>query len=197
MNEFNRCQTQLKELYTHSFKNAHVIEFTCYQLLYCVFSQQDIDFNTFLHSISSQYLTHDKVRKVIQICLAIRSEDYHAFFHYYEEENLPYECKHFMTQFFRRMRSFALYSLFARLIILYDFIHSVKPSISLELLKRMLHYKTYEDAIEGLKDYGLVFKVKEGEKLTDEVCRNVTILVNDGITAMRNHQHSEKGTKLL
>ena len=111
MNEFNRCQTQLKELYAHHFANAHVEEFTCYQLLYCVFSQQAVDLNPCLRSLSAQELHSAKVRKVLQICLAIRREDYHSFFHAYAQEELPFQCKHFMKLFFRRMRSFALYSI--------------------------------------------------------------------------------------
>lgn len=113
MNEFNRCQTQLKELYVHPFKNAHVVEFTCYQLLYQVFSQQSVDMNSFLRSLSYEYLTNHHIQLVLQICYAIRTEDYPSFFDLYEHHKLPFECKHFMTLFFHRMRLFALYSLFA------------------------------------------------------------------------------------
>ena len=43
----------------------------------------------------------------------------------------------------------------------------------------------------------LTFDVKPGEELTEETCSNKVITVTDGVTAMRNHQLSEKGTKLL
>lgn len=112
MNEFNRCQTQLKELYMHPFANAHVIEFTCYQLLYQVFSQQSIDMNSFLRSLPSTYLTDKNIQLVLRICCSIRNEDYTSFFALYDQR-LPFECKHFMTLFFHRMRLFALYSLFS------------------------------------------------------------------------------------
>lgn len=72
----------------------------------------------------------------------------------------------------------------------------MKPSISLDFLTKVLHYSGYEEAIEGLKEFGLVFDVK-GEALTEEVCKNTVMAVTDGATAMRNHQLSEKGTKLL
>ena len=73
----------------------------------------------------------------------------------------------------------------------------IKPSISLAFLTKVLHYASYEEAIEGLKEFGLVFDMKPGEELTEETCSNKVITVTDGVTAMRNHQLSEKGTKLL
>ena len=73
----------------------------------------------------------------------------------------------------------------------------IKPSVSLAFLTKILHYASYEEAIEGLKEFGLVFDVKPGEELTEEICSNKVISVTDGVTAMRNHQLSEKGTKLL
>lgn len=73
----------------------------------------------------------------------------------------------------------------------------IKPSVSLAFLTKILHYASYEEAIEGLKEFGLVFDVKPGEELTEETCSSKVISVTDGVTAMRNHQLSEKGTKLL
>ena len=65
INEFNRCQTQLKELYQKDLKCDNVIEFTCYQLLYCLFSQQYVDFNTFIHSIPRENLENVNIQMVI------------------------------------------------------------------------------------------------------------------------------------
>lgn len=63
------------------------------------------------------------------------------------------------------------------------------------MLKSFLHFESYEEAVEGLKDFGLEFAVTS--ELNDEECRRLVINVTDGIKAMRNHQQSEKGTKLL
>ena len=112
MNEFNRCQTQLRELYGQGIHSDCIIEFTCYQLLYCVFAQQHIDTNTFLKILTKEQLQNYDIRLVLKICSAIRLEDYPAFFAFYEREDIPYECKHFMTQFFKRLRITALFSLF-------------------------------------------------------------------------------------
>jgi singapore isolate B (sub-type 7) whole genome shotgun sequence assembly, scaffold_7 len=112
MNEFNRCQTQLRELYGQGIPSDCVIEFTCYQLLYCIFAQQHIDTNTFLKVLTKEQLANRDIRLVLKICSAIRLEDYLTFFALYEQEEIPYECKHFMKQFFKRLRITALFSLF-------------------------------------------------------------------------------------
>ena len=74
---------------------------------------------------------------------------------------------------------------------------SVKPSISLEMMTKMLHYEGYEEAVEGLKEFGLVFNINAGEKVTEEVARSKVLAVTDVIAAMRQQQQAEKGTKLL
>ena len=73
----------------------------------------------------------------------------------------------------------------------------MKPSISLEMMTKMLHFDSYEEAVTGLKEFGLVFDLKAGEELTEEVARNKVLAVTDVIAAMRQQQQAEKGTKLL
>ena len=104
MNEFNRCQTQLRELYGQGIPSDCV--------LYCIFAQQHIDTNTFLKVLTKEQLANRDIRLVLKICSAIRLEDYLTFFALYEQEEIPYECKHFMKQFFKRLRITALFSLF-------------------------------------------------------------------------------------
>lgn len=79
MNEFNRCQTQLRELYGQGIPSDCVIEFTCYQLLYCILAQQHIDTNTFLKVLTKEQLANRDIRLVLKICSAIRLEDYLTF----------------------------------------------------------------------------------------------------------------------
>lgn len=64
------------------------------------------------------------------------------------------------------------------------------------MLKKMLYFESYAEAIEGLKEFGIVFQQKAG-KVTDETARSMVMNVSDVLTAMRNHQQAEKGTKLL
>ena len=166
MNEFNRCQTQLKDLYSRNIGSECMTEFICYQLLYCLYSQQHIDTNHFLKELTPSLLQDTQVQVVLKIFQAIRTDDYFTFFHIYYHERIPFECKHFMTYFFKRLRLHALFSIFNTYVIKirnysfdYDFYISflliirVKPTISLYMLKQILHYSSYEDTVAGLRDF--------------------------------------------
>ena len=62
----------------------------------------------------------------------------------------------------------------------------------------MLHYSTYEEAILGLREFGLEFNVKQSPgTLSDADCQSITIQSVDGLKSMKTPQQLEKGTKLL
>ena len=112
MNEFNRCQTQLKDLYQHGLRSQNEVEFVCYQLLYGMFSQQHLDCNTSLQCLTEEQLHDSRVRLVLEVCVALRREDFAGFFALWDRSDVPFECRHFMKQFFRRERLIALYCMF-------------------------------------------------------------------------------------
>lgn len=197
MNEFNRCQTQLKELYAQGVASKHVVEFTCYQLLYCLFAQQHVDTTTFLQSLTETQREDAAVRLTLRICAAIRREDVTGFFALYEE-TLPFECKHFMTLFFKRLRTVALYSLLNTSSCGGWVTRRIKPTVSLDLLRRLLHFQSVEEAIDGLGEFGLIFQLsKPRSQLSEEDCVSICIPSAEGLQCLRNHQQAEKGTKLL
>ena len=76
MNEFNRCQTQLKDLYSKKIHSTCMTEFTCYQILYCLFSQQHIDTNNFLKVLSPSQLQDEQIRVVLKILQLGRTKDF-------------------------------------------------------------------------------------------------------------------------
>lgn len=198
MNEFNRCQTQLKELYAQGVASQHVVEFTCYQLLYCLFAQQHVDTTTFLQSLTEEQRRDAAVRLTLRICAAIRREDVASFFALYERETLPFECKHFMTLFFKRLRTIALYSLLNTLGWREEATCRIKPAVSLEMLRRLLHFESVEEAIDGLSEFGLTFPLaKPRSELTEADCASICIQSAEGLQCLRSHQQAEKGTKLL
>ena len=90
-----------------------MLEFACYQLLYCFFSQQHVDTNAFLRTLKPSFLASGGIQVILQVCRALRNEDFVLFFALYERNDIPFECKHFLKQFFKRMRVVALYSLFS------------------------------------------------------------------------------------
>ena len=197
MNEFNRCQTQLKELYAQGVASPNRLEFACYQLMYCFFSQQHVDTNAFLRSLRASFLQSPEIQTVLRVCRALRNEDFVQFFALYETAAIPFECRHFMKQFFRRMRVVALYSLFSTYSNCGGITTRIKPSVSLAMVKSLLHFDSFEEAAEESKQFGLVFDVSRIASLSEESCKNVAIAANDGLIAMRNQQQAEKGSKLL
>ena len=64
-------------------------------------------------------------------------------------------------------------------------------------MKDLWHFASVEEAVEGAKQFGLVFDVSGVASLTEESSKSVVIQANDGLLAMRNQQQSEKGSKLL
>lgn len=107
MNEFNRCQAQLRELY-RSVSSPHVVEFLCYRLFYDLFAQQPVDLNSFLLSLPPGLLQTPALQLALAVARAIRQEDLAAFFSLYRRPRLPFAFFSFMTQFVRRLRLAAL-----------------------------------------------------------------------------------------
>lgn len=112
MNEFNRCQTQLKDLYQRGLQSQNEIEFVCYQLLYGMYSQQHLDCNSTLQALKAEQIADPRVRLVLRVCVALRREDFAGFFGLYDQPDVPFQCRHFMKQFFKRERTIALHSVF-------------------------------------------------------------------------------------
>ena len=67
----------------------------------------------------------------------------------------------------------------------------IKPSVSLAMVKSLLHFDSFEEAAEESKQFGLVFDVSRIASLSEESCKNVAIAANDGLIAMRNQQQAE------
>ena len=63
----------------------------------------------------------------------------------------------------------------------------------------MLHFESYEEAVEGLREYGLVFNEIESanRRLSEKDYQSISIDVNEGFQKMKAHHQADKGTKLL
>ena len=89
MNEFNQCQTQLKELYESALgKVRKQLEFLAYRILYCVFTQDHqkksatsrIEMNTVLASLTEEQRQDDAIHHALQVREAVAFNDYVRFF---------------------------------------------------------------------------------------------------------------------
>lgn len=93
MNEFNQCQTQLKELYQNGLGTQDCkIEFTAYRILYCVFTQHQqknsstsrIEMNSILASLTKVDKESDSVVHALHVRKAVAMNNYHSFFQSYD-----------------------------------------------------------------------------------------------------------------
>lgn len=74
----------------------------------------------------------------------------------------------------------------------------IKPTVSLDLLRHLLHFDTPAEALEGLKEIGLEIPLtKSATELTEDECIAISIPSAEGLQSLRSHQQAEKGTKLL
>lgn len=71
----------------------------------------------------------------------------------------------------------------------------MKPTVSLELLKGVMHYATFEEALEDLKQFGIVFE----KKMEEEACEKMSIGTTEGLRMMQEYHRNnpERGAKLL
>lgn len=86
LNEYNQCQTQLKQLYASGLKGSEM-EFTAYRVLYYLYLQGNKKYQNgsqdMLHLMSSlpnSALSHSSVQHAFSIRKALLQENYHRFF---------------------------------------------------------------------------------------------------------------------
>lgn len=70
MGEFNKCQTQLRELYREGLgQHAHVVEFTAYRILYFVVQSTITDLTNSLRDLSPAMRSEGPVEHAIKVCV--------------------------------------------------------------------------------------------------------------------------------
>jgi SAC3 family protein LENG8/THP3 len=90
LNEYNQCQTQLKQLYDSGMIGAEM-EFTAYRILYYVYLQGNkkyqngsSDLSGILISLSERAKRHPAVIHALSVRQSIRRENFHRFFQLYK-----------------------------------------------------------------------------------------------------------------
>ena len=69
----------------------------------------------------------------------------------------------------------------------------MKPTVSLELLKGVMHYATFEEALEDLKQFGIVFE----KKTEEEACEKMSIGTTEGLRMMQEYHHTTKMSRIF
>ena len=148
MNEYNQCQTQLKQLYSAGLQGAEP-EFVAYRILYYVYLQGNEkysggsgDLAYIMMGLSDANTADAYVQHALAIRKAIQLENYHTFFKLYKQTPNLGKCilePMLDTWRFRSLQRIA---------------KAVKPQVSVAHLAKELGFDDIEDAIEFLRKVG-------------------------------------------
>jgi len=146
--EFNQCQSQLKNLYILNEKNAkvddsHSAEFVGYRLLYNMLTKSHTDLNQVIKEIKRKYSTHAYLTHLLALRNAWHLNNYVKFFRLYKQCNDLSKC--LIDLFIERERKLALKTI----------IKAYRPSIKLECVKEMLAYESLQKCKDDLVAYKL------------------------------------------
>jgi len=166
LNEYNQCQTQLKELYDAGVK-GHVMEFLAYRILYYVNmqdNQKNKDGSTEILKIMKALPTGAREDEAVSHALKVRQamacDDYHIFFKLYEDA--PNMAGYIMDMMLDKIRLKALQRM----------VKAYKPTIQTDFVSRALAFDSTDESFELLNVVGVKF-VKQDGSLID--CKNSSV----------------------
>ena len=170
LNEYNQCQTQLKELYAENqfdddaMKNKN--EFMAYRLIYYVFltgnkkyEEGSSDLSKIMLSLSADLRKDVSIAHALQVRAAVAEFDYHRFFRLYD--SCPTRGASFLMNFLvPNVRQVALNRI----------CKAYRPSIEVKFVLSELGFSTKksDDGMDWLKSCGCVLSSDEERLLTKE-----------------------------
>ncbi|WAQ96773.1 LENG8-like protein [Mya arenaria] len=105
--EYNQCQTQLKNLYSQGL-SGNRLEFTAYRILYYIYTSNLGDINSALTDLSQADRKDECIKHALDVRSAWALNNYHRFFQLYL--NAPKMAGYLMDKFVGRIRKAALKS---------------------------------------------------------------------------------------
>eukprot|EP00538_Stauroneis_constricta_P000011 CAMPEP_0119549236 /NCGR_PEP_ID=MMETSP1352-20130426/2987_1 /TAXON_ID=265584 /ORGANISM="Stauroneis constricta, Strain CCMP1120" /LENGTH=773 /DNA_ID=CAMNT_0007594741 /DNA_START=161 /DNA_END=2482 /DNA_ORIENTATION=- len=154
LNEYNQCQTQLKELY--SLDDASLLqnyeEFVAYRLLYYVFLSTNESYDggssdlfKIMLSLTADQRKHKAIHHALQVRAAVADNDYHAFFRLHK--NTPNLGRFLTTRIVPAMRLRALRRM----------TKAYRPSVQAKFCVTVLGFETtIDEGIEWIKRCGAI-----------------------------------------
>ncbi|XP_053393321.1 leukocyte receptor cluster member 8 homolog isoform X2 [Mercenaria mercenaria] len=103
--EYNQCQSQLKNLYKEGLRGNRQ-EFTAYRILYYIFTSNLADINMALTDLSKDDRNDECIKHALHVRSAWALSNYHKFFQLYL--NAPKMAGYLMDKFVGRVRKSAL-----------------------------------------------------------------------------------------
>mmetsp|Transcript_8921 Transcript_8921/g.28315 ORF Transcript_8921/g.28315 Transcript_8921/m.28315 type:complete len:505 (+) Transcript_8921:357-1871(+) len=160
MNEYNQCQTQLKELYASLGDVGHPTEFIAYRILYYIYLQLTAaggdksapEFLAILHEMPQEAWTNDAVSHALAVAEAVNTQNYAAFFHLHKDA--PNMGVYILDMCADKIRIDAAYRI----------AKAHRPSLPLDALARQLGFDEVDDPFVAFVET-IGFKLDDTRKL--------------------------------
>ncbi|XP_052268279.1 leukocyte receptor cluster member 8 homolog [Dreissena polymorpha] len=149
--EYNQCQTQLKNLYGEGLQGNR-LEFTAYRILYYIYTSNLGDLNSALTDLTPKDRQDECIKHALDVRSAWALSNHHRFFHLYL--NAPKMAGYLMDKFVGRIRKAALKAA----------VKAYRPTLPIDFIIPELGFSDRDECLEFLKEMNVTL-LEEGSKI--------------------------------
>lgn len=148
IDEYNRCQGKLKELYNDEIP-GNIFEFLAYRILYTVYTGNVIEMNSVLIELNEKAQEREEIKHALKVRESVALNNWHQFFLLYKE--CPNMGRYIMKRMFRKIRISALKMIYI----------SFRPTIPVSWISNELGFDSLDECIKFLTEIRANFHNKD------------------------------------